>query len=220
MTAAGDHSRVSELIPWFVNGTLGDAETALVERHVGACLPCRIALNEERRLQRLVRTESMVPISTDSGFDALLQRIDTGKAAQRRPARPARRRFTLPPLDLGLAAAAAFAVAAVTAWVALDIYRNPPADAPFTTLNEPGPSRPARIDVIFVDGIGERDMRAVVRGVGATIVSGPTEIGRYTIELEDEAAAGDPIDAVIARLRADDRIRFAAPSFIAEDGAP
>ncbi|MDA8018411.1 MAG: zf-HC2 domain-containing protein [Thermoanaerobaculia bacterium] len=39
-------TQIQELLPWFANGTLGDAEKATVEAHLAACESCRSALDE------------------------------------------------------------------------------------------------------------------------------------------------------------------------------
>ena len=49
----------------------------------------------------------------------------------------------------------------------------------------------------------------MVRELGGTIVAGPNQVGRYTVALERP----DEVDALLARLQRDPRVRLAARSF-------
>jgi len=191
-----EHERAAELLPWYVNGTLPAGERAWVERHVKSCLPCRAALRSELRLAALVRAQPTVQLSADEGFERLRERIA-------RPALPTARHV---PWLLATAATAAFA-----AWLAVDLARQPPPDAEFATLTSGGPATLA-IDLVFAPDATEADVRAVVREIGGTIVAGPTELGRYTVALERTDPPAD-IDALVAALERDRRVRFAARAF-------
>ena len=88
MSARPEHDRIAELLPWFVNGTLDEAERAVVERHVRECLPCRMSLQDERRMARLIQAQPLGPLSASANFGRLTQRIDREAA----PATNGRRR--------------------------------------------------------------------------------------------------------------------------------
>lgn len=210
------HERIVELIPWYVNGTLSDDERSGVERHLNECLPCRAALREERQIHNLVRAQDDVPLGANQGVADLLHKIDRGgKRAALLPLRPR--------LGLGLSAAALTCVA-IAAWILL----TPPSreasvgSAPFTTLTDDGNATTNRIDIVFAETTDEAEIREIIASLGATLVSGPSDVGRYTVSVPAESA--EDLSKIIDRLSADPRIRFAGQNYIVsrpnDSGAP
>lgn len=208
--AVDEHAEVVELLPWFVNGTLSEVEHTRVERHVRACLTCYSALQQERRMQTRVRDASAERLSAAQGFDRLMARID-GESGQGGSARRERRgrawRYA------GAAAAAGLAAAGLLLWLWLGLAGGPTGTAPYETASGPSAGTGAELDIIFAAGLPETEMRALLRDIDATIVAGPTEIGRYTVRL-DSSATDDTLADVIARLMRDPRVRFAGRSYI------
>lgn len=210
------HVEVIELLPWFVNGTLTDDERTAVERHVSSCLPCRKALKEELRLRALVADDALSPLSPRHGLDRLLSEIDAADARDR----PGHRETTPRWRDargLGLAVAASLAIAVVGVWTVLSIDRPPPAGGDFSTLTGPAAGGAARIDVVFAAGLTAADREAVLGEIHGTIVEGPSDVGRYTIEIEGGSASEADVEQILARLRQDDRVRLASRWFGAGD---
>lgn len=200
MSTTLNHQRAQELIPWLVNGTLQDAERTALERHVHDCLPCRAELKQQRALAALVAEQSDVHLAPAAGFDALMRRADTRAG---------------PPLSRHFAVAAAVAIA-MLGGAALFVYLpTDPAEPAFTTLASSGDG--ARVDVVFAANVTEAQMRAVVHDIGGSIVAGPSDVGRYTIELTDTESSPDALERVLASLREDVRVRFAGRSFMPPD---
>jgi len=200
MTRRSEHEQVGELLPWFVNGTLADAEHAAVEQHVRDCIPCRVALKEQQRLAELIKAQPMVHLSADSGFEQLMQRVEA-------PPRLFGRVFSGAPA-WRIAASAALAVVLVTALLG---YISRPDSLPFSTLSQGEAGVSSQVDLIFVTGVTETEMRELLREIGGTIIAGPSAMGRYTIRVN----AGER-DGIIAELKEDDRVRFAGRSFEVE----
>lgn len=205
MKPAGRHDEIVELLPWFVNGTLPDDEHARVERHVHACLTCYAALQHERRLRSLVRDGTTTQLEAEHGFERLLARIERDAA---RPAHAlgAGRRLRY------AAAVVAVAVIGAALWLGLD--GPTPPDSYETLTSGPGAPGPT-LDLVFSDALPEAGMRALLREIDATIVAGPTDIGRYTVRLE-QTRTDEELGRLIARLMRDERVRFAGRSFIGE----
>jgi hypothetical protein len=201
-----EHRKFLDLIPWYVNGTLSDAERVPLERHLGSCLPCHSALKEEERVRRLLRAQPDLPLGSAHAMAGLLERIE--RRGPRRGARLGRRA-----LFLGYGAAAVLGGALV--WLAF-IPTPGPTGGPeaFTTLSASGASKGDRIDVVFAEPIGEAGLEGFVAELGGALVGGPSEIGRYTIALPESRAAD--LDVLLAELRDDPRIRFAGRSFVGE----
>jgi len=198
-----DHTRIVELMPWYVNGTLAEEERRHVERHVSECLPCRRALNEERRLRGLVAGGGTSPDSLEHGLDRLLGRIDADAHA-----RPVRYRHRL-------ALAAGLAALAVGIWAMWP--RPPSSEGEFTTLTSAGGPRASRVDVVFEPDASPAEIDAALREIGASVLAGPSGIGRYTIALPGETT--EEIERGLDALRADPSVRLVAPAFD-EDAAP
>jgi hypothetical protein len=200
------HAEALELLPWYVNGTLSEAEHAGVERHIRGCLPCRVALQEQCHLAALLKQQPTVPLSAEGGFERLLAEID----ARRRPQRDglgwrAPRLGRLVPFT---ALAASLALAAWLVTLGTDSSR----DATFVTATQPG-NGAVEIDVVFAAGVSEADKSALIREIGG-VAGQPSSVGRYRVHLTD--ASTDRAAEIIARLRADARVRFAAPAYTSE----
>lgn len=214
MSGSNDHVRVGELLPWFVNGTLSPPERALVERHVNECLPCRKALNDERRLVSAVSQAAISPHSPEYGLDELLRSIDASGRRTRRLWRPAGV-DAAPSTWPALAIAATAAVIAVGLWISLGTVPRPAADGSYSTLSLPLPPS-VRIDVVLENGIESDVIDALTGQLGGRVVDGPSEIGRYTIEIDRSAAAASDVERTLGEIREDPRVRFAARSFLGE----
>lgn len=219
MKRADAHDEVQELVPWYVNGTLSDAEHARVERHVHECLTCYAVLQQERRMRALIRSRSTARLSAEQGFDRLMARIEreAPRPARRVPRRRARRLARYG----ALAAAAGIVALAAAALVRLGTVPMPgTAPAGYETLTGAPERGGATLDIIFAQTLSEPEMRAVLREIDATIVAGPTDIGRYTVRLDAPEPTADELSAILERLRRDDRVRFAGRSYIEAQEGP
>lgn len=202
MTPADAHADVARLLPWYVNGTLSAAERERVERHVHECLSCYSALQQERQLSASVRTRSAASISAEQGFDRLMARIDgsrraRGGGALARAGAPA------------VAAAGVAALAAVVlVWLGVAGIGAGSYETAARGEGRPGPL----LDVVFAESVSAAERRALLDELGATVVAGPSDIGRYTVRV-DTASASDALQTVIERLRDDERVRFAGRSY-------
>ena len=219
---AGTHREVLDLLPWYVNGTLPEPHRARVEAHLRECLPCHAALREERKLSGLLLDQDVVPLGPSHGLNALLDRIDR----RRRSARPAAR--IAPWIGYGLAAGIGGGI--VWTWLAI-VPVGGTVDGEFATLSAT-PGSPAaqsttaaaatpatatpRIDVVFAADPNAAQLEAFGEEIGATLVAGPSEIGRYTFALNAAAPAG--IEPLLETLRRDPRIRFAGRNYADNGG--
>jgi hypothetical protein len=206
-----EHQRAIELLPWYVNGTLSEPERERVDAHVRHCVPCRLALREQRELQTVVREHPAVHVSAERGFDRLMRRIDGTSGSARDKAWASGHR-------LAIAASIVLAFTALGATVYVASNLRAPADE-FRTLANGTAERGARIDVIFTEGVTENAMRELIRAFGASLVAGPSEAGRYTIEVRGTRGA-DELERTLATLNEDPRVRFAGRSYIGAQERP
>lgn len=70
------HDAVTELLPWYVNDTLDDAERSLVREHIGICGDCREDVELLSRVERAVRNESPAPLVPAPRTEKLLAALD------------------------------------------------------------------------------------------------------------------------------------------------
>jgi hypothetical protein len=200
------HEKILELLPWYINGTLKASERETVERHLQACLPCHAALKQEQRMQGLVQAQENVPIGPEHGIADLVRRIDRDRTPKRRRANQ-----RTPLIAYGVAAA----LAGLLAWL---VFLSPNSQldqqgqAGFSTLSSGGETSGLRIDIVFSDGLSSADIDAIIDGIRGERISGPSELGRYTIAIP--ARSENERDELLTRLRDDSRIRFVGQAYI------
>jgi anti-sigma factor RsiW len=104
-------SHPSEILPWFVNGTLEGEELRDVEEHLRSCLTCRREVKELRELRRGVQRAAPQP--PPGGLERLMDEV----GAERRGPGPPRSgiRFWRP-LATGLIAATMMAAVGLGIW--------------------------------------------------------------------------------------------------------
>ena len=106
---------VREMIPWYVNGTLSDAEVALVREHIDACADCRADVALHTRMHTAAIENDVTPIVPKSSATELLSGEGAGRAHSTPSYGISRRR---------MAVAAGFAILAVALIVSLFVDRK------------------------------------------------------------------------------------------------
>lgn len=207
MTA--EHDKYLELLPWYANGTLSGRERAELGAHLKQCLSCNAALRQERQLVELARQADRPGLERRHGIHALLERIENSGAG--------RASVSAPRALLGYGLAAAFGALIVFGVVSFGGRQTAvvTGDEPFSTLSDGGVAAANRIDVVFVAPPDSPALEQFLADIGGTLVGGPTELGRYTIEVTQESDRG--IQDLIDELRQDPSVRFAGRSYTEPD---
>jgi anti-sigma factor RsiW len=176
MAELQDH--VSELLPWYANGTLPAVQRIEVDRHLGACERCRAELAWITRLAADVKASTPQPAG-DLGLDRLLQRIspESNVLPLRRRERP---RWLAPALAL---AASVLVAQAVVIGVLLHERQQT-----LHTLGGPPVAQGTLLQITFVPEAPEKQIRALLARVEARIVDGPGALGVYTVSVVPERA--------------------------------
>ena len=190
------HVQTSELLPWFVNGTLDPEEHARVERHLADCISCKQELARLRAWQQQYRGEG-----EDAGasrglarVQARIDEIESGIAAQRGWRRMA----------------ASWNAAAV--WLRVVILAQTALVAGLITVvllkpvPQPAPAAPAHLLTVFDPARTEHEIRSLLLTTGARIIDGPTADGAYTLEVN--AVQGPQ---ALQQLRANGAVKRAEP---------
>jgi putative zinc finger protein len=217
---APDHDAVAELLPWYVNATLGRDEAARVEAHLPACAACREDLARCRALALGTRAASSAEgwAPSPRHFARVLARVDA--AERSRPGARGRAllervrawvRETPRPVRWAFAAQGVAALALAAALLA----RAPRAPASYETLSRPATAASARGDrallhLVFAEEATERELRDVLRGVGGVVVGGPSARAVYTVELPVAAGERERVEGIAARLGREPSVRFVA----------
>ena len=178
-----EHDRVTELIPWYVNGSLDEHEMSLVARHVDRCRTCAgdvlTGIAQSREIQGKAESDpklaALLAAESDA-YEGLLGKLPQ----QRRPI------FTTHRLSAVVAAVA-------LACVGLGYFLGLPGEAasqagfvgmtgPATRRDGPGPV----VQLIFKPGTSEHAARLVLTDAGRLLGS-PSKKGVYRLAVPANA---------------------------------
>ena len=220
---AAEHQDVGELLPWFVNGRLSEADHQRVDAHLRVCEACRDELAAQRRIYSVMSEDAGVERMPMAGLNRLRRRIDSledaGPAAA--PEEAARRGAASAGSNWWQrhsAIAASIAMTAVGALAALlwnqHERRIAPADYYTVTTTAPQPANTA-IRAVFAPTVTLSELQELLDDAHLKIVSGPTEAGVYSLAMSGSPSA----DWSLRRLREHEVVRFAeslVPAPVAE----
>lgn len=207
--------RVTELLSWYANDTLGAADRETVESHTQSCEACRTTLAIERRIVDSIRSpRDNVEPSHHAGWQKLAAKLDHPGA---RPAAvavepevlpastPVRRRRLNWFATLGAAVAVQAAVIAVMA-VALVRYQQAEVAPRFHTLSTADPTLASAeggqlVRVAFDSTVDESEARTVAQSLSGRIMAGPSPENVYTFELTSSASSAANLENKVSGLR-------------------
>jgi putative zinc finger protein len=229
-----EHQEISALLPWYVNGSIGEQERQQVDAHLALCAGCRQELAQEQVIYRGMTAESAVEHMPAASLKRLQARLDGLEAASpsadaqsdapadaqadaradaeaaalsgaAAAAKPARRWRQRPGL---MAASVAVMAIALSLWAAdrWAGYRARTAPPNYYTVTTPTPHPPgAVIRAVFSPTVTLVELQAMLDEAQLRIVSGPTEAGVYSLA----ANSRRPVSSSLALLRAHSKVRFA-----------
>jgi len=200
---------VLELIPWYPDEGLSDAERGAVEAHAAGCAECRREIHG-------AFGETDLPADAPSA-ERVLAKVFERIAERSRPVAPAPRESQLPPPTLGLpartraphrtpawrlapwVAAAALLGLAVLLPLTRRLVAGPPvvyrtATALPAATRAEGPE----LEVVLRSDATASQLQTALRAIDAELVAGPTALGRYRVRLP----AGADASAAATALRA------------------
>lgn len=190
--SAISHGDAELLLPWYVNGTLGETESRSVQGHLDACVECRESLALLQRMQRAVNEEHAIPIVPKPRLAALYATIDGG--AQRK----------LSPWFGNWRLAAVLAAMAVVP-TAIWLYRTSgDADpAMYETATAAGEAALVGyvMDVRLQPGLDDAEREAVLRSIGAREAVYDAGTDRYRIVVELPGGSLAALEGFTSALR-------------------
>lgn len=199
-----NHDEIDSLLPWYVNKTISEEDRHRVEEHLSGCADCQSEVLFLKRLEEAVETEPS-PVPSPGLLKDTLDRIT-------------RRRLNLfDRLAEWLAPAPRLRWAAIATGLAIVLQTtvivgllSRSGEKTYETLTvtstqqETGP----RIVIAFEKNVTETVMRETLHTIRGQIVSGPSPLGFYIVELPKEESLS--IDKRLEELRAKKEvIRFA-----------
>ncbi len=221
MSETDRHRHVTELLPWYVNGTLEGDDRQAVAAHLSDCPACRDEIAQYQILAAAVQNGRDAAWAPERDrLERVLASIEVLEAAPEQRAGWRERwragmewlgdlfQRTPGPVRWGLAVQAALLVLVV----GLAVFPGGLSSrAPYRTLAQNGERRVghALIQVVFAENVTEREMRALLARVQGKIVDGPSAVGVYTVEIG--ANAPDQVMPMVTILRGDPRVRLAEP---------
>jgi putative zinc finger protein len=220
------HQEVWELIPWYANGTLEGRECDEVETHLSTCSSCQTELRRCRDIASAVHAAGETSWSpSPRHFSQMLARIDATEASgtqdggwwERLRAQYARHFLALQSTPRLFRWALAAQGAMILLLAGVLVWQEPSSSGPlYRTLSDGGDhvsQGQAHIQVVFADDITEKELRALLTGVGGTIVNGPSSEGVYTVALPLFGNSPDLVDPILGAVRAHRKVRLAEPTF-------
>jgi hypothetical protein len=234
-TPADTHREWQDLLPWLVNGTLGAAERARIERHLEDCEDCRAELALEQDLHRRMSAEDRIAYSPAASFEKLWSRIEElerevpiAPVAPVAPAAPVARfvaaEAATPAPDLRapvrrgrVSTVSRWLVAAVVVqalalgWLGANVATRDAATPPwvYRTVTTPATVDPAlpRFRVVFAGQATVADQQDLLARRGLVIVGGPSQSGVYVVAPAGPHLLGHPA-VLLADLRAEEAVRY------------
>jgi hypothetical protein len=212
-SVAPEHQEISALIPWYVNGSIGEHERQRVDAHLILCACCRDDLAQERRVYQGMTAETAVEYMPAISLKRLQARLDGVVAAASAdvqadvPAAGKPGRRSIPWQGLMAASVAVMAVAlsllAADRWMQFRARASAPNYYTVTTSTAHAPGEVIR--AVFSPAITLVELQAILDEAQLRIISGPTEAGVYSLA----ANSPRPVSSSLALLRGHAKVRFA-----------
>jgi hypothetical protein len=212
-STACNHQEISALLPWYVNGSIGEQERQRVDAHLIACAGCRDDLVQERRIYAGMTAETAVEYMPAASLKSLQARLDglVGGAPENVPAdvrtvrKPDRRSMAWQGLMAASVAVMAVAISLLAAdrWMQLRAHASEPV---YYTVTSPAAHAQGEvIRAVFSPTITLVELQAILDAAQLRIIAGPTEAGVYSLA----ANSHRPVTSSLALLRGNPQVRFA-----------
>ena len=170
---SAEHRAAQELMPWFVNGTLGADEASSVATHIAACARCQKDAAEQNGLRA-------VAFAAESGgdVDRDLAVLRSRMGAMPHSAKPApdisKPRGWKQWLPITVAVQAAIMLSLV-----LVLVGGPLREQRYRALGSPPAAGEPNAVAVFRSDATNQQMRDALHAAGASIVGGPTVTNAY-----------------------------------------
>ncbi len=214
--SADRHSEIWDLLPWYANSTLSDADQRTVEAHLESCTECARELSFLSGLSATMHAEEALLVPAERSLAAVTGRIDTVEAARqgrldwRDVARIVRAKLAAGGgfrLDPALAAIALLLIV-VTAWFGSSAFE--PEFRTLSNVEAQASDAEPTIRLVFAGTATIDELQELLTGLGVTLVQGPSNYGVYTARIAAAPNGAQPVE-VLDELRRHPLVSFAEP---------
>ncbi len=173
------HEKIVQLLPWFVNDSLGSKEQTLVLSHLAGCTDCQKERDRLQSLETLIVDGSLALLDYRFSFRKLMARIEAAELNKESTADHGfgKKRSWLP--GFGLAASVSI-IAAIIALVPINSDQKE-FQMLSTVTATPGVSH--RFALTFAQPISAQTMRQTLIDTNSYLVSGPDSAGAYIVDI-------------------------------------
>lgn len=213
-----EHQQVWESLPWMANGTASAEQRHRANTHLAGCADCRRELAAQQRLLQAVAEAPPHPaVDAEAGLLNLLDRLDAPAVEQPLPSPAPPHAPRREANRLTMALAVAVVVQAIGLGVlGLQLGNDDHGSADYRTLStvnqQPEPAAAPRpsLQVVPAESMTMADWQRLLQTHGLRVVGGPNAVGAYALAPAAGAQA-QPIETLLARLRATPGVRMAEP---------
>lgn len=182
----------SELLPWYVNGTLDKTDHSQIEQHLAQCQQCQeeVAYLQQLRAQ-IKAVEQQYSSPAELGLARLKQRI----RVDNKPTNA--RRWFIP----------ALAAAAIVIIAQAGLLLNTNSEGHMQLMSAPSQGQ---IQVRFVPDASAKGIAALLQSISGEIIQGPSALGIYHLHIDTSADNKAIITAIQKLRKRSDIIAFVA----------
>ena len=182
-----DSTTLAEATPWYLNETLSDEDRAWFEAELGKNDRLSNALAFDRQIAATLEQRAD-EVPADLGWDKLLRKVRADSAPPVAVASPGIAQqiggYLWSLLTPGVGVAMAAVLVAQTVAIGILVEREPTPDA--AEYRSVGGLQPTPvIRAIINETTTEKQLRESLNASGASIVSGPSQMGEYLLKVED-----------------------------------
>ena len=198
--------KIREQLPLYVTGRLTEAEAAEVEAALKAHPELAAELKE---FESIANAYQELEKETADPPDTLFERISDKIRFEQRSKETFRQKISIRDFleKVFLSTKIAWGLAATQLIVIVFLLASGPSEKRYVTMTSLTPTIEAqvKIQVAFVETASEGELRALLTGLNASIVAGPTPQGSYTLRLKPGVNGRSEMDV----LRKSPLVRFA-----------
>ena len=214
------HQEIIELLPWYVNATLNQAERKLVETHLDGCAECAKEVRSLTAMRKaVIAVGDAAPEPSPFMLNRALAEIEDyerGRAEVEKSQAETSGKwlrhlsaawedwFGKTTVFARVALAAQMALVLAVGSVAIYQHNHPQTLYQVLTANS---GEGALIAVRFNETASEREIRQALEGVNGTIVGGPSAQRMYTVALKNVSQDNTAeIEKALQKLRQNKRV--------------
>jgi anti-sigma factor RsiW len=170
-----DCVRAWEAMPWFLQDSATQEQGAWLEDHLAQCESCRAEFAQQSRLRLALSLPSDVPVDADVGLGRLLARLDMPDPQELHLRSRSGNWLSRALVAAVLVQALGLGVLGVKLWSmgGTPSYR--------TLSQETSPAAPGAIRVVPDANMTLADWNALLHALRLQVVSGPNDVGAYTV---------------------------------------